>query len=80
MVAVVNFRGDRLYHEHIWWDQATVLRQAGLLPTLFEFSTPEGSLMIHLPVTGAESAAKLIDETSVESNGMLDTGWGKQAS
>ena len=69
------------YLEHIWWDQATVLRQAGLLPTLLECSTPEGkSLMLRLPVAGAESAAKLTDETSVESNGMLDTSWGKRAS
>lgn len=30
--SVVNIRGDRLYHEHISWDQATVLRQLGLLP------------------------------------------------
>lgn len=30
--SVVNIRGDRLYHEHIAWDQATLLRQLGLLP------------------------------------------------
>lgn len=51
MMAVVNFRGTRLYHEHIWWDQACVLVQAGLLD-------PTG-----LPVTGAEQAAALLDET-----------------
>ncbi len=50
MIAVVCFRGPRLYHEHIWWDQATVLVQAGLLD-------PAG-----LPVTGAEQAAALLDE------------------
>lgn len=51
MIAVVNFRGTRLYHEHIWWDQASVLVQAGLIdPT-------------SLPVTGAEQAAALLDET-----------------
>lgn len=32
MMAVVNVRGDRLYHEHIAWDQATALRQVGILP------------------------------------------------
>ncbi|RDK41188.1 hypothetical protein M752DRAFT_302988 [Aspergillus phoenicis ATCC 13157] len=31
-MAVVNIRGDRLYHEHITWDQATVLKQLGLMP------------------------------------------------
>ncbi len=50
MVAVVNFRGEKLYHEHIWWDQASVLVQVGLLD-------PEG-----LPVTGAEQAAAMQDE------------------
>lgn len=32
MMAVVNVRGDRLYHEHITWDSATALRQIGALP------------------------------------------------
>jgi len=32
MTSVVNVRGDRLYHEHIAWDQATVLVQLGLMP------------------------------------------------
>jgi carboxymethylenebutenolidase len=50
-VAIVNFRGDKLYHEHIYWDQASVLVQIGLLD-------PKG-----LPVAGVESAKKLLDET-----------------
>ena len=51
LVAIVNFRGDKLYHEHIYWDQASVLVQIGLLD-------PAG-----LPVAGAETAHKLVDET-----------------
>jgi carboxymethylenebutenolidase len=50
-VAIVNFRGDKLYHEHIYWDQASVLVQIGLLD-------PNG-----LPVAGVESAKKLLDES-----------------
>lgn len=50
MIAVVNFRGPKLYHEHIWWDQASVLVQAGLLAA-------DG-----LPVTGADQAAAMRDE------------------
>jgi carboxymethylenebutenolidase len=50
-VAIVNFRGDKLYHEHIYWDQASVLVQIGLLD-------PEG-----LPVAGLDTAKKLLDET-----------------
>jgi carboxymethylenebutenolidase len=46
----VRFRGDKLYNEHIYWDQASVLVQIGLLD-------PE-----RLPVAGIETAKKLIDE------------------
>jgi carboxymethylenebutenolidase len=31
IVAVVQFRGDKIARERIYWDQASVLRQAGLL-------------------------------------------------
>lgn len=34
LVVVVQFRGDKLSCERIYWDQATVLRQIGLLPPL----------------------------------------------
>ena len=51
LVVIVGFRGDKLYHEHIHWDQASVLVQIGLLD-------PTG-----LPVAGADSAKKLLDET-----------------
>jgi carboxymethylenebutenolidase len=51
LVAIVKFRGDKLYHEHIYWDQASVLVQIGVLD-------PQG-----LPVAGHETAAKLLDET-----------------
>ena len=44
MVLLVHFRDDKVAHEHIYWDQATVLRQIGLLQDE------------SLPVTGAEAA------------------------
>ena len=50
LLAVVKFRGDKLYHEHIYWDQASVLVQVGLLD-------PK-----NLPVAGIETARKLLDE------------------
>ncbi|MER3446341.1 MAG: hypothetical protein C4291_05590 [Candidatus Dadabacteria bacterium] len=31
LVVVVQFRGDKLASERIYWDQATVLGQVGLL-------------------------------------------------
>ncbi|MDF3932420.1 dienelactone hydrolase family protein [Pseudomonas citronellolis] len=50
MLGVIRFRGDKLCHEHIYWDQASVLVQVGLLD-------PTG-----LPVAGVETAKKLLDE------------------
>ena len=49
--VVVGFEGDKITHEHIYWDQACVLVQLGLLD-------PTG-----LPVSGAESARKMLDPT-----------------
>ena len=46
LVAIVCFRGDKLYNEHIYWDQASVLVQVGLLDA--------GKL----PVAGVETAKK----------------------
>jgi carboxymethylenebutenolidase len=51
LVAIVRFRGDKLYNEHIYWDQASVLVQIGLLDAE------------KLPVAGVETAKKLVDET-----------------
>ena len=75
-VSVVNIRGDRLYHEHISWDQGTVLRQLGLMPEYLPFPHPvagmEGKkLEVRVPVLGVEAAWKLQDQRSVESNGLI---------
>lgn len=58
LVAIVKFRGDKLYHEHIYWDQASVLVQIGKLD-------PQG-----LPVAGIETARKLLD-TTLPSNELM---------
>jgi len=49
LVVIVKFRDGRLAHEHIYWDQASVLKQIGLL------TDPK------LPVRGAETARKVAD-------------------
>jgi carboxymethylenebutenolidase len=49
LVAIVQFREGKLVHEHIYWDQASVLQQIGLL------NDPS------LPVCGAESAHKVLN-------------------
>jgi carboxymethylenebutenolidase len=51
LVAIVRFKDGKLAHEHIYWDQASVLVQIGLLDAA------------KLPVTGVESARKVLDPT-----------------
>lgn len=51
VAVIVGFKDGKISHEHIYWDQAGVLVQVGLL-------NPQG-----LPVCGAESARKVVDPT-----------------
>jgi hypothetical protein len=80
VVGVVCLRGDKLYHEHIHWDQASVLVQIGLLdPTLVPktFRTSEKGReaeVKRLPVVGREGARKCVDETVDKSNELIP-GW-----
>ena len=60
LLAVVCFRGDKLYNEHIYWDQASVLVQIGVLDPA------------RVPaIAGVETARKLLDQ-SLPSNTLMD--------
>ena len=58
LVAIVHFREGKLAHEHIYWDQASVLVQLGIL-------SANG-----LPVAGVEIARKVLDP-SLPSNQLM---------
>src|SRR5947199_6837051 len=58
LVVIVHFRDGKLAHEHIYWDQASVLVQLGLLDASA------------LPIAGIESARKVLDP-SQPSNRLL---------
>ena len=58
LVAIVRFREGKLAHEHIYWDQASVLVQLGLLDATT------------LPVAGVESVRKALDP-SLPSNALM---------
>ncbi|KAF2874971.1 dienelactone hydrolase-like protein [Massariosphaeria phaeospora] len=81
--AFITLRGDRLSNERIHWDQGTALHQAGLLPQWVPFpyaidgnSPAQGKKFeVQLPVAGEETAKKLVDEGSVESNAMMESAW-----
>ena len=49
LVVIVHFRDGKLAHEHIYWDQASVLAQLGLIDAA------------KLPVAGVESAEKVLN-------------------
>jgi carboxymethylenebutenolidase len=53
-VVVMRFEGDKIIHEHIYWDQACLLAQIGLLDPS------------KLPVTGARQAEALVEKSSRE--------------
>jgi carboxymethylenebutenolidase len=59
LVVVVRFRDGKLAHEHIYWDQASVLVQLGLLDPAV------------LPVAGRETARKALDPR-LPSNELID--------
>jgi carboxymethylenebutenolidase len=59
VVAIIRFRDGKIAHEHIYWDQASVLVQVGLLDP--------GTL----PVVGVDSARKAIDP-NLPSNTLID--------
>jgi carboxymethylenebutenolidase len=49
VAVIVGFKNGKISHEHIYWDQASVLVQIGLLNPA------------RLPVSGAESARKVLN-------------------
>jgi carboxymethylenebutenolidase len=61
--VVAGFRDGKLTHEHIYWDQACLLVQVGLL-------NPAG-----LPMTGAEQADKLLAPRAIPANTLLGPDW-----
>jgi carboxymethylenebutenolidase len=54
-VVVMKFKNNKISHEHIYWDQASVLVQIGLLK-------PENKI----PITGIEQTKKLIELSKKE--------------
>lgn len=59
LVAIIAFKGDKVFSERIYWDQASVLAQVGLLD-------PKG-----LPVVGKAQCDKVLDP-SLPSNELIE--------
>jgi len=60
LVAIVRFVDGKVAHEHIYWDQASLLVQVGLLDRA------------GLPVTGAEQAENVLDARARPLNALID--------
>lgn len=60
LVAVVEFDGDKIAGERIYWDQASVLAQVGLLDPG------------ELPIVGVEASRKALAPRSEPSNGLIE--------
>ena len=48
----MKFKGNKIAHEHIYWDQASLLKQIGLL----DYTTTTNN---QLPIIGIEQSKKL---------------------
>jgi carboxymethylenebutenolidase len=59
LVAIVQIRDGKVASEHIYWDQASVLVQIGLLDAAA------------LPVTGIEQAQQVLDPGAVPTNALI---------
>ncbi|OTA81274.1 hypothetical protein M434DRAFT_37591 [Hypoxylon sp. CO27-5] len=60
VVSIVTLRGGRLYHEHVYWDQASVLVQAGLLdPSVVPKKASDNGVK-RLPVVGKRAARRVL--------------------
>jgi carboxymethylenebutenolidase len=59
--VVVRFEGGKVAHEHIYWDQGSLLAQVGLLDPA------------ELPVTGAEQAEAVLDVRKHPLNELIRT-------
>ena len=60
--VVVGFKDGKVAHEHIYWDQASLLAQVGLLDPA------------ELPVTGAEQAGNVLDPRARPLNELIERG------
>ncbi|KAL0934647.1 uncharacterized protein CTRU02_211446 [Colletotrichum truncatum] len=79
VVSIVGLRGGKLYHEHVYWDQASVLVQIGLLdPKLVPEAARKNGVQ-RLPVVGREAARRVLRGWDPDEEGEADNelvpGW-----
>jgi len=71
VVSIVAIRGGKLMHEHVYWDQASVLIQIGALDPSYVPKALASKGCKKLPMMGADAAKKVLDVNSVPSNDLI---------
>ncbi|KAF2195016.1 NTF2-like protein [Zopfia rhizophila CBS 207.26] len=71
VVSVVAVRGGKLVSEHMYWDQASVLVQVGLLDPKMVPKNFKNDGLKRLPVSGAEATRQLVEPKQERYNGLL---------
>jgi len=71
MVSIIAVRGGKLVSEHMYWDQASVLAQVGLLDPSIVPKAFKNKGLKRLPVAGAEAAKQLIEPKQERYNKLL---------
>jgi hypothetical protein len=71
IVSIFHVRGSKMESEHIYWDQASVLVQAGLIDTKLIPGHMKKKGMPKLPVVGAEGARAILRGNSKKVNDLI---------
>ncbi|KAI0124982.1 hypothetical protein BJ170DRAFT_635906 [Xylariales sp. AK1849] len=72
VVSIVTLRGGKLYHERVYWDQASVLVQVGLLNPNFIPKKARERGVEKLPVVGRRAARRVIEGGYDDTEGEAD--------
>lgn len=71
MVSIIAIRGGKLVSEHMYWDQASVLMQVGLLDPKLVPKKFKNEGLKRLPVVGVEAAKQLVEPQQQRYNKLL---------
>ncbi|KAL5422793.1 hypothetical protein PMIN04_004408 [Paraphaeosphaeria minitans] len=71
VVSIVAVRGGKLVSEHMYWDQASVLVQVGLLDASVVPNKLKSQGLKKMPVVGAEGAEQILDVKPERYNKLL---------
>jgi hypothetical protein len=75
VVSIVCVRGGKLYSEHVYWDQASILLQAGLLDPKLVPEKMRKQGVRQLPIVGRDAARRILKGDGGKGLNELVPGW-----